>query len=319
MDSKPLGASGVSVSAIGLGGFELGPDEGEEPDVGQAAAVLEAARSSGISWVDTSENYLGTRNESLIGTGLAQLPGDFMVATKAAPSAAITGGGTGFRRDQIHAACRESLRRLGRDHIDVYFLHWPDETGVPLEETWGAMSELVDDGLVRAIGMSNYAPADVRRCHEQRSVDVIQTGLSMVDYLEARPWIASCADLGIATVIYEPLASGVLTGKTREQVLATWTGPWVETPFYQRLLGPDRVGRSFTVADGLAPLAERVGATSAQLALAWVLHQPGVTAAIAGSRNDAHTRTNAKAAGLDITGVLPELEALVQLGPAFLP
>ncbi len=125
--------AGVSISTVGLGGLELGPEEGEEPDVDRATAVIERAREAGINWVDTSENYLKTGNESLIGAALGRIRGGFLVATKAAPSAAVTGGGTGFRRDRIHAACRASLRRLGRDHIDLYFLHWPDDTGVPLE------------------------------------------------------------------------------------------------------------------------------------------------------------------------------------------
>jgi len=216
---------------VGLGGLELGPEEGEEPDVDRATAVIERAREAGINWVDTSENYLKTGNESLIGAALGRIRGGFLVATKAAPSAAVTGGGTGFRRDRIHAACRASLRRLGRDHIDLYFLHWPDDTGVPLEETSGAIAELVDAGLVRAIGLSNYDLSAVARCHAQRPVDVTQVGLSLIDYLGDRESIAQCGELGIGVVIYEPLASGILTGKTLEQVLAHWTGPWVGRPF----------------------------------------------------------------------------------------
>jgi aryl-alcohol dehydrogenase-like predicted oxidoreductase len=253
----------------------------------------------------------------LIGDALARIRGEFLVATKAAPSAAITGGGSGFRPDQIHAACRASLRRLGREQIDIYFLHWPDETGVPLEETWGAMSELADAGLVRAIGLSNYDLEDVERCHAQRPVDSVQTGLSMIDYLDDRDLIARCGELGIGVVVYEPLASGILSDKTLQQVLAVWDGPWLESSFYKRLLAAGKAERSFAVADGMRPIAARLGVTVAQLAIAWVLHQPGVSAAIAGSRDGSHVRENAGAATVDLTGTLDELEALIPLGPTF--
>ena len=118
--------------------------------------------------------------------------------------------------------------------------------------------------------------------------------------------------------LFEPLASGVLTGRTLEQVRAGWTGPWRESPFYERLLAPGNGERSFAVAEALRATAERLGATVAQVAIAWVLHQPGVTAALAGSRSDGHTRENAGAAELALPDdVLDELEALIPLGPAF--
>jgi aryl-alcohol dehydrogenase-like predicted oxidoreductase len=319
MQSRPVGRSGVSLSRVGLGGYELGPEPDEDPDVDRAARVIEAAIDSGVNWLDTSENYLATRNETVIGAALGRLGGDFLLASKVAPGAVLTGGGSGFRREQVHRACRESLRRLGRQHIDVYFLHLPDDTGVPLEETWGAMAELADAGLVRAIGMSNYDLEDVLRCHAQRPVDVVQVGLNLIDYLDDRSSIARCGELGIPATIYEPLASGILGGTTPEKILATWTGPWVEASFYKRLLSPGKIERSFAVADGLRPIAERLGATVAQVAIAWVLHQPGVTAAIVGSRSGGHVGENAAAAGLDLTGSLREIEALISLGPTLAP
>jgi aryl-alcohol dehydrogenase-like predicted oxidoreductase len=140
----------------------------------------------------------------------------------------------------------------------------------------------------------------------------------MIDYLDNRAAIAAWGDAGIAVTIFEPLGSGVLTGRTLEQVRASWTGPWRDSPFYKRLLAPGTGERSFAVADGVRPIAERLGATVAQVAIAWVLHQPGVTAALAGSRSEGHTRENAGAADVELTAdVLAELEALVPLGPAF--
>jgi aryl-alcohol dehydrogenase-like predicted oxidoreductase len=316
MELRPLGGSGVSVSRVGLGGFELGPEPGTEPDIARATALIDAALAAGINWLDTSENYLHTRNESVIGTALAQTGDEILVASKVAPGAGITGGGSGFRRDQVHAACRASLRRLGRDRIDVYFLHWPDRTGVPLEETWGAMAELVAEGLVRAIGLSQYDVEAVERCHAQRPVDAVQDGLSLIDYLDAREGFARYGELGIGVTVFDVLGSGILTGKTIEQVKTIWTGPWTESPFYKRLLAPGKAERSAAVAEGLRPIAARLGSTVAQVAIAWILHQPGVSAALAGTRSPGHVGENARAASLDLTPELESIEELIPLGPS---
>jgi aryl-alcohol dehydrogenase-like predicted oxidoreductase len=113
------------------------------------------------------------------------------------------------------------------------------------------MAELADRGFVRAIGLSNYLLEDVERCHAARPVDAVQVGLNLIDYLDARPHIATCGELGIAATIYEPVASGILSGKTLEQVQAAWPGPWRESSFYKRLLSPGAAVRSFAAADGL--------------------------------------------------------------------
>jgi aryl-alcohol dehydrogenase-like predicted oxidoreductase len=316
-ERRAVGSSGIAISPIGLGGYQLGPEPDEEPDVDRAAHVIGSALSSGINWLDTSENYLWTRNESVIGPALEHVSGDFLVASKVAPGDGVTGGGSGFRREQVLQACRDSLKRLRLNHLDMYFLHAPDDTGVPLEETWGAMAELVDRGLVRAIGLSNYTLEDVERCHAQRPVDVVQVGLNLIDYIGDRPYVARCGELGVAATIYEPIAGGILAGKTLEETRAAWPGPWKETDWYRRVLGPGTGERSFAVADGLRPIAKKLDATVAQLALAWVLCQPGVTAAIAGSRNGRHMEENAGAAALDLTDVLEEIERLIPLGPTF--
>ena len=177
------------------------------------------------------------------------------------------------------------------------------------------MVELADEGLVRAIGLSNYSIEDVERCHAERPVDAVQVGLSVIDYLDDRGSIARCGELGIGVTIFEPLASGVLSGKTVEQVRASWTGAWVETDFYRNLLDPVWGARCSTVVQGMAAIGARLDATVAQLAIGWVLAQPGVTAAIVGSRNGRHMRENAAASDLELTEVLDELEQLIPLGP----
>lgn len=316
VEVRPVGPSGVEVSVIGLGGFELGPQPGERADVGSALGVIEAAYDKGVTWLDTSENYLDTANESLIGEALSRFGHAFHVCSKVCPHAALSGGASGFRPEQVHAACRDSLRRLRRDHLDIYLLHYPDKGGVPLSDTWGAMTDLAEQGLVRAIGMSNYDVGDVERCHAQRHVDNVQTGLSLIDYLDGRPMIERLGTIGVSVSIYEPLASGFLAGLSLASIRAKWGGGvWEESSFWKRLVASPYGERSEAVADGLRPIASRLGVTVAEVAIAWVLRQPGVTTAVAGSSNAAHMRDNANATSLDLREVIDDVEALIPLGP----
>ena len=315
MEYRTVGSSGIEISRVGLGGYQLGPEPGEAPDVDRAVRVIESAIACGVNWLDTSENYLATRNESVIGPALAGVDHAFLVASKVAPGDGVTGGGSGFRREQVLKACRDSLERLGRDHLDLYFLHWPDDSGVPLEETWGGMAELVETGLVRAIGLSNYALEEIKSCHGQRPVDAIQVGLNLIDYVDDRPSIAACGDLGIAVTIFEPLASGVLSGKSLAQVREDWGDLWADDTFFKRTLDPEAAPRMDALLEALRLIADRLGVSLAELAIAWVLHQAGVTAAIAGSRNGSHMEANARAAALDLSNVLEEIEGLIALGP----
>ena len=194
MQKRQVGTTDVELSVIGLGGAWLGQDPDDAVEVARASAVIRAVDECGVNWVDTSENYFDTGNEAVIGPALRSMPDTFLVCSKVAPGALRSGGASGFRPEQVRRACEDSLRRLGRDHLDVYLLHWPDDTGVPLTDTWGAMTGLVDDGLVRSIGLSNYSQDDIARCHQQRPVDSIQTGLSVIDYLEDRDMIAWCGE-----------------------------------------------------------------------------------------------------------------------------
>jgi aryl-alcohol dehydrogenase-like predicted oxidoreductase len=318
LERVQVGSTVVRLSRIGLGGYQLGPEPDETPDVARAVRVIETAVELGVNWLDTSENYLATHNEEVIGAALADVGQEFLVASKVAPGKGVTGGGSGFRRPQVHAACRQSLKRLGRDHIDVYFLHWPDRTGVPLEETWGAMAELADSGLVRSIGLSNYSTDDIFACHRQRSVDAVQDGINLIDYLDAPPKLAALNEAGITVTTFEPLAGGILSGRTLEQVRTVYAGQWEESNFYRELLGPGRGERSFAVADGIRPIAARLGATVAQVAIAWVLCQPGVSASLVGTRSSDRLAENVGGATLALPDdAVAELEQLIPLGPLF--
>jgi aryl-alcohol dehydrogenase-like predicted oxidoreductase len=304
----------IPISRVGLGGYELGPEAGEKLDLARAVRVLEAALDAGLTWVDTSEAYHDCKNEQLIGDAFRRLGDGLLVATKVAPAP----DGSGFRRDEIRDACRRSLARLGRERIDIYFLHRPDRDGVPLEESWAALAELVEEGLVGAVGLSNYGIEAIEHCHRLRRVDFVQDGLSLVDYLDNRRLFVRCRDLGIPVVVYEPLGSGALTGRSIEDVRASWLG-YTEWGFYKRLLEGANGERTAVVIERTQEIASRLGVTVPQIAIAWVLAQTGVSAALAGTRNPAHVAGNAAAADLDLADILPELDALIPLGPLFGP
>jgi aryl-alcohol dehydrogenase-like predicted oxidoreductase len=314
MQTRKLGSKGPEITVIGFGTWEAGgqswgANESEEAVVDAITAGIDA----GIGWIDTAEVYGDGVSERLVGRAIRGRREDVHVATKVAPEPE----GTGFRPEQVRLAAEESMERLGVEHIDVYQLHWPDSTGVPLEETWGAMAALVDDGLVRAIGVSNFTQELVERCEAVRHIDSLQQNFSML-WRDDRDLIRWCGEQGTGVLAYGPLAFGLLTGAlTKETVYpeGDWRGT-PEDPDSARLFGPDGIDRSLAVADGVRGVAERLGTTPAAVALAWTIAQPGVTAAIAGSRNPEHVAENAAAGELELDAeTLAELDGLAASGP----
>jgi aryl-alcohol dehydrogenase-like predicted oxidoreductase len=314
MRTRKLGSAGPEITVIGFGTWEAGgdswgPNESEQAVVDAVRAGLDA----GIGWIDTAEVYGDGVSEQLVGRAIRGRD-DIVVATKVGPKPE----GSGFLPEQVRLAAEESMERLGVDHIGIYQLHWPDPTGVTLEDTWGAMAQLVDDGLVQAIGVSNFTQEMVERCEAIRHVDSIQQSFSML-WLDDRELIRWCGEHGIGVLAYGPLAFGLLTGAlSKETVYAE--GDWRGTPEdydSKRLFGPGNIDRSLAVADGVRRVGERLGVTAAEVALAWVIAQPGVTAAIAGSRNPKHVAENARAGDLELDdATLAELEEMLALGPA---
>jgi aryl-alcohol dehydrogenase-like predicted oxidoreductase len=313
MRMQRLGSSGPELSVVGFGAWEAGGEVwGPNPSEEVVVDAMRAGLDAGISWIDTAEVYGNGLSETIVGKAVAGRE-DASVATKVAPRP----DGTGFRPDEVRRACRASLDRLGRDHIDLYQLHWRDED-LPVEETWGAMAELVDDGLVRHIGVSNFDRELIERCESIRHVDSLQPHFSML-YLRHRDLIRWCGERGTGVVCFGPLAYGLLTGvigSDTEFDRRDWRGGGSGMSYYRDLFAPGKFERSLAVVDALRPMADRLGITLAQLALAWVAHQPGVTAAIAGSRNPEHVRQNAEAGDVDLDqDTLEEIEAILPLGP----
>jgi aryl-alcohol dehydrogenase-like predicted oxidoreductase len=312
MRTHRLGSQGPEISVIGFGAWEAGgdmwgPNESEDEVIGAIRAGLDA----GITWIDTAEVYGKGTSEELVGRAVEGRRDELVIATKVAPKPA----GTGFRPEEVHRACEQSLKRLGTDRIDIYQLHWPSRDDVPLEDTWGAMKELADEGLVRCTGLSNFDQSQIETCERIRHVDSLQQEFSMLN-LDDRDLIRWCGEQGTGVLAYGPLGFGLLTGAiTASNPPKDWRARDGDV---KKLFGPGNIERSIAVAEALRPVAERLGVTTAQVALAWVVHQPGVTAAIAGSRNPEHVRQNAGAGDIRLDDdTLQELEGILRLGPAF--
>lgn len=305
MRTSRLGSSGPEISVIGFGAWEAGGMAwGPNPPDDETIGAMHAAVEAGMTWVDTAEVYGGGRSEELVGQAVAGR--DVLVLTKVAPRPA----GSGFDAAGVRAGAEASLRRLGREVIDLYQLHWPDGS-VPVEETWEAMARLVDDGLVRWIGVSNFSVELIERCERVRHVDSLQPQLSMLHRTGQDDLFVHCEQAGTGILAYGPLAFGLLTGRFDEGTTFSdddWRGGKHGMGAYDELFAPVPFTRNLAIVEALRPLADARGVTLAQLALAWVVHQLGITGAIAGSRSAGHVRDNAAAGDVELTQ--KDLEAI---------
>ena len=305
MRTQALGAGGPEISVIGYGAWQAGGADwgGPAPD-DDVVAAIRAALDSGQTWIDTAEVYGQGRSEELVGRAIAGRRDEVLLFTKVAPD----DEGSGIRPHEIRSAIQASLRRLGTDRVELYQVHWPDER-IPVEETWGAMAELVGEGLARRIGVSNFDRALVERCLPIHPVASVQNELSLLcrdDTSELLPWLAG---QGIGYLAYSPLASGLLTGRiAADETFAD--GDWRRDEFT-----PDRLAEAVPRVERLAALAARIDLTAADLALAWVLNQPGVTGAICGTLSAANARRNSAAGDIQLDpAVLAEAGELFTSG-----
>jgi aryl-alcohol dehydrogenase-like predicted oxidoreductase len=308
---QKLGSQGPEISVVGFGAWEAGGGIwGEVPD-DQTIEAMRAAVDAGITWIDTAEVYGRGRSEELVGKALQGL--DALVFTKVAPESA----GTGFRPDQVKEAARKSLERLQRDVIDVYQLHWPDSS-VPVEDTWGAMAELVDEGLVRYIGVSNFDRELIERCEKIRHVDSLQPHFSMLHQAGRHRFFPFCKENGTGIIAYGPLAGSLLTGAiTMETEFddSDWRSGKTEgqAGYFKEFFAPGVKEKNLGKVERLKEIAGRLDASMAQLALAWVFHQTGVTGAIAGSRSPKHVRDNAGAGTIELSADdLAEIDTILE-------
>jgi aryl-alcohol dehydrogenase-like predicted oxidoreductase len=306
-----LGTQGPDISVIGYGAWEAGGDWWGRNESDQIVIeAMHAAIDIGMTWIDTAEVYGRGYSEELVGKAVAGRRDEVLIFTKVAPKPA----GTGFRADEVKQAIQGSLKRLGVDYVDLYQLHWPD-TSVPVDETWTAMAEVVDQGLARHIGVSNHPRMDIERCLAIRHVDSIQNQFSLLHQDDRRRPLPWAAEQGIGYLAYSPLGAGILTGAiTKETKFADddlRSGKSWGSGLYHEHFTPRQFEKNVEKVERLRPIAEGLGISVATLALRWVVEQKGVTGAIAGSRNPDHVRTNASAGDLRLDPVvLEEIDAI---------
>jgi aryl-alcohol dehydrogenase-like predicted oxidoreductase len=298
MEKRALGSQGLVVSEQGLGCLGMSEFFGGRSDE-LAVATIERALDLGVSLIDTADMYGPFVNEELVGRTIRGRRDDVVIATKGGIVRSETDPtyrGTDGSRDYIRSACEGSLLRLGVETIDLYYLHRVD-VKVPIEETVGAMGELVGEGKVRYIGLSEAGPQTIRRAHAVHPLSALQTEYSLWSRDPEDEILPTVRELGIGFVAYAPLGHGFLSGQI-QSVEELEEGDW-------RRGNPRFRGENFernrAAVERLRELAAEKGVTAAQLALAWVLAQGKDVVAIAGTKRVHYLEENVAASAIDLT------------------
>ena len=314
METRTLGRLTVPAQGLGCMGMSEFYGTGDEAE---AERTIQRALDLGVTFLDTADMYGPFTNERLVGRAIAGRRDEVVLATKFGNERGEDGSFLGIngRPDYVRRACDASLQRLGVDVLDLYYQHRVD-TAVPVEDTWGALRELVEAGKVRHAGISEAAPETIRRAHAVHPVTAVQTEYSLWSRdPEDDGVLATCAELGIGFVAYSPLGRGFLSGQIRS-VDDLAPGDYRRTnPRFQG----ENVARNLELVDRVREIADEKGATATQLALAWVMAQsdragnPGIVP-IPGTKRVAYLEENAAAADVRLTD--DDLRRLDDAAPA---
>src|SRR5262245_53658697 len=292
LPKRPLGTSGMNLTTVGFGAWAAGGGGwsfswGPQDDQTSIAAMRHAI-NQGVNWIDTAAVYGLGHSEEVVGQFLRTLtPADRpYVFTKCGlewdPQDRMKVSRRTLHPDAIRRHCDESLRRLGMERIDLFQFHWPDEGGIPIEDSWDAMTRLVDEGKIRAAGVSNFSVELLERCEAQRHVDSLQPPFSMIKREVGVAHLPWCDAHRTGVISYSPMQSGILTdtfSKERVESFAPddWRRRGVEFKSPQ-------LERNLALRDALKPIAARHHTTVSAVAIAWVLTWPAITGAIVGAR-----------------------------------
>ncbi|MFL5954893.1 MAG: aldo/keto reductase [Gaiellaceae bacterium] len=296
MQTRRLG-QGLEVSALGLGCMGMSEFYGTA-DEGQAIATIHRAIELGVTFLDTADMYGPFTNERLVGRAIADRRDEVVLATKFGNERREDGSWVGIngRPEYVHQACEASLQRLGTDHIDLYYQHRVDND-TPIEETVGAMKELVEAGKVRHLGLSEAAPETIRRAHAVHPITALQTEYSLWSREPEDTILPTTRELGIGFVAYSPLGRGFLSGQI------TSIEDLDENDFRRR--GPRFQGENFQrnldLVEKVKEIAEEKGITPSQLALAWVLARGEDIVPIPGTKRVEYLEENVKAVDVELT------------------
>jgi aryl-alcohol dehydrogenase-like predicted oxidoreductase len=315
MDNRTLGQQGLSVSAVGLGCMGMSAFYGAFDDA-ESTATLHRALDLGVTFLDTADVYGPWTNERLLAGVLATRRDEVVLATKFGNELDAQGTRTGQvngRPEYLRAAVDGSLQRLGIDTIDLYYQHRVDPA-TPVEETFGALGELVAEGKVRYLGISEASPESIRRAHAAHPLTAVQTEWSLFTRdVEDNGVLDTVRELGIGFVPYSPLGRGFLSGKIRS------VDDFAEDDFRRtspRFQG-ENFDRNLEVLDRVVAIAQDKGVTPSQLALAWVLAQGEDVVPIPGTRRIANLEENVAAVDVTLTAdELASIEAAAPVGVA---
>lgn len=287
MEQRVLGHSKLRVSAIGLGLMSMSGTYGASDDR-ESIAVIHQALERGVNFLDSSDMYGWGHNETLLGQAIRGRRDRVVVATKfgnlRTPDGKATVNG---RPEYVPVACDASLKRLGLDVIDLYYQHRVDPT-VPIEDTVGAMARLIEQGKVRALGLSEAAPATIRRAHAVHPLSAVQSEYSLLYRSPGEETLPVCRELGIAYVAYSPLGRGLLTARIK--------GPGDFPEGDRRLQHPRfqdaNLDRNVALVGRIEGIARNKGVTPAQLVLAWLLAQGEEVIPIPGTKRQGYLEEN---------------------------
>ncbi len=309
--TRTLGrTSSLTVSALGLGCMGMSEFYGSA-DESSGIATIHRALDLGVTFLDTADMYGPFTNEQLVGKAIAGRRDEVQLATKFGNERLPDGTrlGVNGRPEYVRSACDASLRRLGVDHIDLYYQHRVDKK-VPIEETVGAMSELVQAGKVRHLGLSEASPSTIRRAHATHPITALQSEYSLFTRDLEDEILPTIRELGIGLVPYSPLGRGLLTGALSTETLEQ--GDSRRGSYFPRFQG-EALEANLALVATIREIADAKGVTPGQLALAWVLAQGGDVAPIPGTKRVKYLEENVAAVAVGLTP--DDLAALEQAVP----
>ncbi len=310
MKKVPLGSQGAVVSRLGLGCMGMSEFYGERNDPESVATILRAL-DLGVTFLDTADTYGFGDNEELVGKTIRPRRAEVFLATKFANRRRREEPGhwtISGKPEYVKSACDASLRRLGLDHIDLYYQHRVDPQ-TPIEETVGAMAELVKAGKVKYLGLSEASATTIRRAHKVHPITALQTEYSLWERHVEKEILPTLRELGIGFVPYSPLGRGFLTGTITNPADLGSSDSRIQR--FPRFAG-EAFQKNLSLVEKVRTIATRKGVTPGQLALAWVLAQGEDLVPIPGTKRRKYLEENAVSAGIVLTsGEIAELEAAV--------